>query len=80
MQNGFFHEYPYARDIYVSPDMEALIHRQHINAVVVNTRYDAERNIIGDCEHEGTTYTVRSYTTLGLTYWLLVALQTMGSK
>lgn len=71
--NGFFHDSPLARDIYISPAMEMVIGRQHINAVVSNSRYDAEKHIIGDCEYEGHTYTVKQESFLGLTYWLAVA-------
>lgn len=75
--NGMFHEYPFSQDVHVSPEMEALIHRQHINAVVSNARYDENKNIIGDCAHEGQTYTVKQESFLGLTYWLVIALQAM---
>lgn len=74
MQNGFYHEYPYSQDVAVSPEMEqALNGRQHIDARVQNSRYDAEQNIVADCVYEGHIYTVKSCSFLEQSYWLLIA-------
>ena len=73
-KNGFFHEYPYAQDIVVSPEMETALNGcQHINATVSNSRYDDNQRIIADCVYNGVTYTVRSEHSIGgYTYWFLI--------
>ena len=43
MLNGFSHDAPTWRDIFVSPEMEQVLHCQHVNAAVKNSRYDEHK-------------------------------------
>ena len=76
MINGFSHDAPTWRDIFVSHEMEQVLHCQHVNAAVKNSRYDENKNIIADVEVNGTLYLVRNEVgVFGMQYWLLVATQ-----
>lgn len=76
LRNGFFHSEPLAQDIAVSPELEQVLRCQHINARPVNVRYDNERRVIADIEHEGNKYLARSYRGVdSFLYWLLVEKQ-----
>lgn len=58
MKNGFYHQQPNGEDIYVSDAMLANIGYKSINAIVRNSRYDADLRIVADCEYDGRWYVV----------------------
>lgn len=71
MNNGFYHEYPYRQDVSVSPEMEQVIGAQHINAQVVNSRYE-DGAIVADCHYGEQMYTVKSMRFGDNSYWLVI--------